>query len=142
MGSVIQATDPEVARERDARMAANPLVIKTPQPALGAGWHEGGPLAGRVAPQPLLDNGTRFDEGVGDRFVLVASPEAMRSCAGLAHERLVLREAQDVAVRQWLRDVGCEALLLRPDRHVAASASRTVDVVAMVKRYALGEGHA
>ncbi len=139
MGSVIQATDPEVARERDARMAANPLVIRTPQPALGPGWHEGGALAGRLAPQPLLADGSRFDVGLGDRFALVATPEACGSLKDLANERLVLREASDASVRQWLSDVGCVALLLRPDRHVAATAQHANDMAALVKRFVMGE---
>lgn len=140
LGGVIQATDPEVARERDARMAASPLVIKTPQPALGPGWHAGGAVAGRVAPQPLLDDGRRFDDGLGDRFALVATREALGTCATLASERLVLREAGDGAVKQWLRDAGCEALLLRPDRHIAATAAHAADIPALLRRYVAGEG--
>ena len=140
LGGVIQATDPEVARERDARMAASPLVIKTPQPALGPGWHAGGAVAGRVAPQPLLDDGRRFDDGLGDRFALVATPEALRTCTAQASERLVLREAGDGAVKQWLHDAGCEALLLRPDRHIAATAAQAADIPTLLRRYVAGEG--
>lgn len=140
LGSVIQATDPEVARERDARMAASPLVIKTPQPALGPGWHAGGAVAGRVAPQPLLDDGRRFDDGLGDRFALVAMPGTLEAFDALASERLVLCEARDMAVVQWLRDAGCQALLLRPDRHIAAMAAQASDIPAMVRQYVTGEG--
>jgi 3-(3-hydroxy-phenyl)propionate hydroxylase len=138
LGGVIQATDETFARERDARMSANPEVIKTPQPVLGPGWHEGGNVAGRVAPQPMLDNGTRFDDGLGDRFALIATPEALEACAVLGHERLVVREARDAAVKQWLSDLGCVALLLRPDRHVAAVAMQVSDMASLVRRYVDG----
>lgn len=140
LGGVIQTTDPDVARERDARMAAQPQVFKTPQPALGPGWHAGGPLAGRVAPQPLLDDGRRFDDGLGDRFVLVALPEVLDACGVTASERLALHPARDTAVLQWLRDLGCAALLLRPDRHIAATATQASALPALVRRYVVGEG--
>ncbi len=136
LGGVIQTTDNAVARERDARMSANPEVFKTPQPALGPGWHAGGDVAGRVAPQPMLDNGERFDDGLGDRFALIVAPDALRACGLEDHGQLVVREARDAAVKQWLSDLGCVALLLRPDRHIAAIAMQAADINDMVQRYA------
>ncbi|WP_332748988.1 bifunctional 3-(3-hydroxy-phenyl)propionate/3-hydroxycinnamic acid hydroxylase MhpA [Hydrogenophaga sp.] len=135
LGGVIQTTDEAISRERDARMSANPEVFKTPQPALGPGWHAGGNVAGRVAPQPLLDNGERFDDGLGDRFALIVAPDALRACAVEGHGQLVVREAKDAAVKQWLNDLGCVALLLRPDRHIAAVATQAADINDMVQRY-------
>ena len=139
LGGVIQTTDPVQARERDARMAAQPQVFKTPQPALGPGWHEGGPLAGRVAPQPLLDGGRRFDEGIGDRFVLVAEPGVLAASGVAASDRLAVHAARDASVLQWLRELGCVALLLRPDRHIAATAPQAARVPDLVRRYVAGE---
>src|SRR5690606_37439624 len=104
--------------------SANPEVFKTPKPALGPGWHAGGNVAGRVAPQPLLDNGERFDAGLGDRFALIVAPDAWSACTVEGHEQLVVREARDAAVMQWLSELGCVAVLLRPDRHIAAGADR------------------
>ena len=138
LGGVIQTTDEAVARERDARMSATPEVFNTPQPALGPGWHQGGLAAGRVAPQPLLDDGTRFDEGLGDRFLLVATAAALDACPVASHGQLAVREACDHAVAQWLRDLGCEALLLRPDRHIAAVAAHARDMGDLVQRYVAG----
>lgn len=142
LGSIIQATDPEVARERDARMAASPEVFRTPQPALGAGWHQGGPVAGRIAPQPLMDDGTRFDDGLGDRFALVATPQAMQAMQAMQadgardNRHLALREARDPTVIQWLQDLQAQAVLLRPDRHIAATAIHAGEIPAMLQRYA------
>lgn len=135
LGGVIQTTDEAVARERDARMSANPEVFKTPQPALGPGWHAGGNVAGRVAPQPLLDNGERFDDGLGDRFALIVTPDAWSACTVEGHEQLVVREARDAAVKQWLSELGSVAVLLRPDRHIAAVATQAADIHDMVQRY-------
>jgi 3-(3-hydroxy-phenyl)propionate hydroxylase len=135
LGGVIQTTDEAVARERDARMSANPEVFKTPQPALGPGWHAGGNLAGRVAPQPVLDSGDRFDDGMGDRFALIVAPGALHACEVESDGQLVVREARDAAVKQWLTDLGCVALLLRPDRHIAAVAMQADDIHGMVQRY-------
>ena len=135
LGGVIQTTDETVARERDARMSANPEVFKTPQPALGPGWHAGGDVAGRVAPQPMLDDGERFDDGLGDRFALIVASDALRACEVEAHGQLVVREARDAAVKQWLSDLGCVAVLLRPDRHIAAVATQAADIHDMVQRY-------
>jgi len=42
-------------------------------------------------------------------------------------------------VKQWLRDAGCEALLLRPDRHIAATAAQATDIPALLRRYVAGE---
>ncbi|MCY1372584.1 hypothetical protein D9M69_598010 [compost metagenome] len=48
---------------------------------------------------------------------------------------MVVREAKDAAVKQWLNDLGCVALLLRPDRHIAAVATQAADINDMVQRY-------
>jgi 3-(3-hydroxy-phenyl)propionate hydroxylase len=135
LGGVLQTTDVEQARERDARMAANPEVFRTPQPPLGPGWHTGGHQAGRIAPQPLLDDGSRLDDHLGDRFALVGTAGLLRACRARESARLAVHEARDAAVAAWLDSLQAEAVLLRPDRHIAAIATGPDEVADLVNRY-------
>ncbi len=123
LGSVIQTRDPEVARNRDAAMAANPQILTTPQPALGPGAHAGVPPAGTVAWQPFTADGRRFDDVAGYQFALVTMPELATAAKELAAKRYAVHVATDERTRGWLGDLGIRAALIRPDRYIAAVAS-------------------
>ncbi|MDP2219586.1 MAG: bifunctional 3-(3-hydroxy-phenyl)propionate/3-hydroxycinnamic acid hydroxylase [Hydrogenophaga sp.] len=122
-GKVIQATDHEVVKKRDASMLANTEVFHTPQPALGSGAHEGGRIAGTVSVQPVLKDGTRLDDVVGYRFVLVANPDICSDLNVTPDERVAVIPAHDPSLKNWLESLSAQAVLVRPDRYIAGAAS-------------------
>jgi 3-(3-hydroxy-phenyl)propionate hydroxylase len=124
VGRVIQTTDRESARRRDADMAERPQSFATPQPRLGPGAHEGSEHAGRVGEQPVLADGTRLDDRAGYRHAVLVRPE----WATAAHDGIPFVVADSVEALAWLERLDAGAVLLRPDRYVAAVAARRDDV--------------
>jgi 3-(3-hydroxy-phenyl)propionate hydroxylase len=126
LGRVIQATDLDAAAARDREMTTAIREFRTPQPRLGAGWHAGD-AGGHVGLQPLLNDGSRFDDKAGYRFALIAEPTlAARASAMLdtrQKARVAVIEADESAVSEWLKLAGARAVLLRPDRYVGGVAN-------------------
>lgn len=126
LGGVIQATDPEAARERDARfLRGAPEVFEFPVPQLGPGlWAGGHAAAGRVFGQPRLADGRRLDEPLGLGWGLIA-PRAWRETLAAPTSALQATwiDADDARLQPLLQAQGLRALLLRPDRYVAAAAA-------------------
>ncbi|MEO8523635.1 MAG: bifunctional 3-(3-hydroxy-phenyl)propionate/3-hydroxycinnamic acid hydroxylase [Caldimonas sp.] len=134
LGSVIQATDPELVRRRDAEMAASPQVFHTPQPALGPGAHDAAGPAGKVSAQPVSDDGAKLDDRVGYRFAVIADAALARTVT--ATDRLVVIAADDPSLESWLQSLGARAVLLRPDRYIAGIAQDQESLEALVRRHA------
>jgi len=134
LGGIIQATDPAQVARRNAEMAANPQVFHTPQPALGPGAHDGGAMAGRIAPQPVFDDGSRFDDTVGDRFALVVQPALQAVALAAAGSRALVVPAIQPALQAWLAGFGAGAVLVRPDRYVAGTAADATALRALLQR--------
>jgi 3-(3-hydroxy-phenyl)propionate hydroxylase len=128
LGAVIQTTDPEVARQRDADFAQRPQVFHTPQPSLGPGAHAGGEHGGRIAPQGLADDGSRMDDVVGYAYALVVAPSALEAAQSAAGGRVAIVPANDAQSAAWLDQLKAVAVLVRPDRYVAGVAT-TVDAL-------------
>lgn len=122
LGAIIQATDPAVVARRDAEMATSPQVFSTPQPALGPGAHDGGAFGGRIAPQPVFHDGSRFDDAIGDRFALVVRAELAAAASAMAGDSAVVLPATNATLQAWLAGFDAAAVLLRPDRYVAGTA--------------------
>ncbi len=134
LGSVIQATDPAVVEKRNAEMAANPQIFHTPQPALGPGAHDGGEQAGRVAAQPVFDDGSRLDDRIGYRFALVVQPGLEAAATQLAGDRAVVVPATPATLAAWLEPFAAAAVLVRPDRYVAGTAAHGDALPALLQR--------
>jgi 3-(3-hydroxy-phenyl)propionate hydroxylase len=120
LGSLIQTTDPEAARRRDAEMRATKPVFKTPSPQLGPGLHEAGAFAGCIGEQPALGDGTRLDDRIGYRAALLIDPDW---AIGPVGDHLTVVPADSPAAKAWLQRLGTRALLQRPDRYVLGVAS-------------------
>jgi len=140
LGGVIQDTDVERARARDARMAAQPEVFRTPTPPLGPGAHDGvreGSAVGRLAPQPVMPDGRRLDDAIGYRFAVIAPQAWLDALPADApgDDRLRRLPAEQADGQAWLKGCGVPALLLRPDRHVAGVALDVADLQGLVSRY-------
>jgi 3-(3-hydroxy-phenyl)propionate hydroxylase len=128
LGAIIQATDPQVAAERDARfLAGETTVFEFPQPGLGAGLHAG-PLGGTLFPQPRLADGRLLDEALGDAFAVLGDAATIDAVDDATRARwrdagaVVLRDPGDAA-GAWWRERGATAVVLRPDRYLLGTAS-------------------
>ena len=129
LGAIIQTTDPEAARARDARFTAGaPEIFEFPAPRLGPGlWRgESAPVA-QVFPQPALDDGRLLDALVGPRFAVIAAPSLLAAVgestrAWWRWQQVVEVPATDATLRAWLQQHGAAAVLLRPDRYSAGVA--------------------
>ncbi|MBV9629294.1 MAG: bifunctional 3-(3-hydroxy-phenyl)propionate/3-hydroxycinnamic acid hydroxylase [Xanthobacteraceae bacterium] len=136
LGGIIQATDPEIARRRDAELIANPTMLRPITPRLGPGLHgDAPPPAGARAAQPRLGDGARFDDRVGYHFAV------------LARQRLI--DALPIRIMDWIDQMGArlvpadgeaadclsslntDAVVIRPDRHILGIAANPVELEAL-----------
>lgn len=133
LGGVIQATDPDKARKRDAELLANPTMIRPLMPRLGPGLHGSAAApAGTRAEQPKLGDGQRMDDRAGYRFaVLIASDLANT----LSRETLAMLENLNAVVvpadgdaSAYLTRIGARAIVVRPDRHILGVAKSTDEI--------------
>ncbi len=138
LGNIIQTTDPQAARARDARFAAGPTeIFQFPAPRLGPGvWQGEHARVAQIFPQPELAPGHLLDRDIGYRFALLAEPawldamETTQQAAWRAHGVVLLRASSEEA-RTALADCEAPAVLLRPDRYVLARVQHAQDLSAL-----------
>jgi 3-(3-hydroxy-phenyl)propionate hydroxylase len=145
MANLVQTTDVHVAAQRDAYLLAEPEKGFPADPALGPGLHTGDVdvHAGRLSIQPLLHDGTRLDDIVGNRFLLAAEPELL---AGLpASLRAALEDEPEITVLtsteqigELLHSVMSPAVVVRPDRYVAGTAQTAQSLEELLRMLPLG----
>ena len=129
LGDIIQTTDPQAARERDAKFkAGQPEIFQFPAPRLGAGvWHGDADVVAQVFPQPMLMDGRLLDAALGLHFAVIGD-EALLGSVNVETRSLwralgvVVLSAQDPELQSWLTQHGVHAVLLRPDRYIAGVA--------------------
>jgi 3-(3-hydroxy-phenyl)propionate hydroxylase len=135
LGAIIQTTDPEAARARDAKFkAGQPEIFEFPAPRLGPGVWQGdrAPVA-QVFPQPMLADGRMLDAVLGLNFAVIAD-EALLARVSEATRALwrdlgvVALPAQHPELQAWLAQHGVRAVLLRPDRYVAGVAQTAAEL--------------
>jgi 3-(3-hydroxy-phenyl)propionate hydroxylase len=139
LGSVIQATDPEQARRRDAQLLANPTMLKPLAPRLGPGLHgDAAAPAGTRAEQPRLADGRRLDDHVGYRFALLAAPVFIAALPACTRHKL---EALDAAIvhadgeaAAYLERLNAAAVVIRPDRHILGVAASVPELDRVITR--------
>jgi 3-(3-hydroxy-phenyl)propionate hydroxylase len=115
-GSIIQTTDPELARLRDRQLASDPSAAPPAPglPALGPGVHLDG--GGHQIPQI-----GRSDDRLTPGFTLVTpSPTLAAGLRAPSDGPVVV--APELA--DWFRENDAECALVRPDRYVAFTARR------------------
>ena len=135
LGDIIQTTDPQAARERDAKFkAGQPEMFQFPAPRLGPGvWVGDAAPVGRVFPQPMLSDGQRLDRRVGSHFAVVGDATLL---SGVSHETRTRWQSHHVVevvdegdeLRAWLNEHGVRAVVLRPDRYVMGVANTPADL--------------
>ena len=89
-----------------------------------------GGLAGTLCPNPVLGDGLRFDEVVGNRFALITSSpltDAQRNELSSRGAAVVLA-APGSELDRWLRKGRASAAIVRPDRAVM-QAGRSVEAL-------------
>jgi 3-(3-hydroxy-phenyl)propionate hydroxylase len=139
LGSVIQATDPEKARQRDRDLVANPTMLRPLAPRLGHGLDRGAPPpVGTRARQPKLADGTMLDDRVGYRFVVLASADFIETLPAATPARLrgsdVALVAADGDAARYLAELGTSAVVIRPDRYILGVAANAAELDAVLAR--------
>ena len=137
LGGIIQATDPEIARRRDAELIANPTMLRPITPRLGPGLHGGAPPpAGARAAQPRLGDGARIDDRVGYHFAVLARPQLIDALPDKVSDRIDQMGAAlvpaDGEAADYLSSLNTEAVVIRPDRHILGIATNPVELEALL----------
>ena len=139
LGSVIQTTDPEKARQRDRDLIANPTMLRPLAPPLGHGLHgDAPPPAATRAAQPRLEDGTQLDDRVGYRFAVLASRRLADALP--AETRATLDDTDVVLViatgeaAEYLANLRVDAVVIRPDRYILGVASTPAELNTILTR--------
>lgn len=133
IGDIVTATDRAAAAARDARILAGSRELRPITPRLGPGLHGNAPApAGTLSTQPILPDGTRLDDVVGLRFLVAASRRLARTVPEGA-DAVVMSEPADV-IGPFLREYGCEAIVVRPDRYVLGITSDARGLESLLSR--------
>lgn len=118
--------------------ADQPAHMESIKPPLGRGFFAGrNHLAGQLAPQPELIDGTRLDVRVGYRFALLGVPPFIAELPPSLQEALSQRDlvvvVDDVpSLQEWLKAHEAKAVVVRPDRYVLGSAHDETDLSALL----------
>ena len=103
-------------------------------PGVADGWNG---LAGQLARQPVLADGTRLDDRVGYRFAALVQPDFAADLPADTLGRLVEREVVVVAdnapgLQTWLQAADASAILVRPDHYVLGAVHSLQELGALV----------
>lgn len=135
LGDIIQTTDPQAARERDAKFkAGQPESFQFPAPRLGPGvWLGDHAPVAQVFPQPLLADGRPLDAAVGLNFAVIGDAAVLGAVSEDTRERWAVHRVVALAadapqLQDWLQQHAVRALLLRPDRYVMGVANTASDL--------------
>jgi 3-(3-hydroxy-phenyl)propionate hydroxylase len=137
LGGIIQATDPEIARKRDAELIANPTMLRPITPRLGPGLHgDAPPPAGTRAAQPRLGDGERIDDRVGYHFAVLAKSQLIGALPTKVRDRInqigATLVSADGEAAGYLSSLETEAVVIRPDRHILGIAMNSVELEALL----------
>lgn len=144
IAAVMNTTDPEVARQRDAHMIANPMPYDESTPRLGPGLSADGdpPPAGFLSSQVVLDDGTRFDDRVGWRFLAAIAPglkdglpEDVAEALDDEDLFLVVDPESEAGAKLLALHGDHRAVIVRPDRYVLGVADDRDGLVQVVRRW-------
>jgi 3-(3-hydroxy-phenyl)propionate hydroxylase len=139
LGGLIQTTDPEKARQRDRSLIANPTMLRPITPRLGRGLHgdAAAPAATRAA-QPRLADGTLLDDRIGFRFGVLAAPRMADALPAPIRAEFDGTDAvlvvADGPAAAYLGELGTDAVVIRPDRHILGVASSPAELDRVLAR--------
>lgn len=142
LGDIIQTTDTEAAKARDAKFRqGQPEIFQFPAPVLGHGMvAEGLAPVGQIFPQPQLDNGQWLDEVIGNHFAVIALPEVLQEVSSQTRAQwkqwqVVSHSAQDANLRAWLEQHCVQAVVVRPDRYILGMVSNSAQLDALSQQW-------
>ena len=142
LGDIIQTTDPEAAKARDAKFRqGQPEIFQFPAPVLGHGMVAAGPVpVGQTFPQPQLSNGQWLDEAIGNHFAVIALPELLQEVSPQTRAQwkqwqVVSQSAQDESLRAWLDQQSVRAVLVRPDRYILGMVNTSAQLDALSQQW-------
>jgi 3-(3-hydroxy-phenyl)propionate hydroxylase len=142
LGDIIQTTDPEAAKARDAKFRqGQPEIFLFPAPVLGHGMVAAGPVpVGQTFPQPQLSNGQWLDEAIGNHFAVIALPELLQEVSPQTRAQwkqwqVVSQSAQDESLRAWLDQQSVRAVLVRPDRYILGMVNTSAQLDALSQQW-------
>lgn len=135
LGNIIQTTDPQAARERDAKFkSGQPETFEFPAPRLGPGvWRGNSAPVAQVFPQPLLADGRLLDALLGLNFAVIADPVVLNGVSDDTRDRwhaqgVVVLPARDPEILAWLENHRLRAVILRPDRYILGAAQTSTEL--------------
>lgn len=159
LGRAHTIREPAAAAERDRGLLARRATRSHPEKIVFPGLHNGylaessGPGRGELSVQGVVDDGTRrgpLDQVVGQGFQLIAPANViadLERSGSLAHMhgtrlRLVpltrepgsgILDVEDT-YHSWLAELGCAAVLVRPDFYVYGTATDVTDAERLVRQ--------
>jgi 3-(3-hydroxy-phenyl)propionate hydroxylase len=133
LGGVINTKAIEAGLAAGETRENAPVKLEVKKPQLGPGLAFGDlPLAGHLAPQFVLNDGSRGDDRIGYNHVLLVEPlAALSSRHRCPHSQAGLKilTSDDAAdIGRWLREHGIIAALVRPDRYVHGTARNDAEL--------------
>ncbi|WIW43700.1 bifunctional 3-(3-hydroxy-phenyl)propionate/3-hydroxycinnamic acid hydroxylase [Bradyrhizobium sp. 62B] len=131
LGGVINTKAIEAGLAAGEARENAPVKLEVRKPLLGPGLapHDM-PLAGDLAPQFELRDGSRSDDRVGyGHALLVADAAGLSSRPALVQAELKILASDDSAgIGEWLSRHGIIAALVRPDRYVRGAARNEIEL--------------
>jgi 3-(3-hydroxy-phenyl)propionate hydroxylase len=127
LGNIIRDTERAVAAGGDAVARREEEKFTTPEPRLGPGVHDASAHAGGIAAQPRLGDGRRLDEVTGYHAALLVAPVFSNFFGDPGGDVRVVA-ADSEASQDYLRSLGAQAVLIRPDRYIYGTASRMDEI--------------
>ena len=131
LGGVINTKAIEAGLAAGEARENAPVKLEVKKPLLGPGLASRGlPLAGELAPQFELRDGSRSDDRIGYSHVLfVADTAVLALCPALTQAGLEILTSDDAeGIGDWLRKHGMIAALVRPDRYVRGAARNETEL--------------
>lgn len=135
LGRLINATDPDSALKAAFRQPDGSYRMTSIKPDLGPGLAAGDAAqSGRLFPQPDLGDGRRLDDLASYGFVLVATPAmARRSRAATCRAGFPVVTADTATTLEAaLAELAAGAAVVRPDRYILGTATRTAELDALI----------
>lgn len=142
MGKIVCMLDKTAAAARNrellARKSSGAQDVSVHYPDLKGGYLTDTAFSGALFPQPVATDGSRLDVILGLDPVLISRSATHGSSGGI---RAFCIDEQDIRkfagpIGAWLGEVGADAVLVRPDRHVfgTGDAAMLLDAWAAMAR--------
>jgi len=134
LGRIIRDTERAVAEGGDAVARREQEKFSTPEPRLGPGVHDKSAHAGVIAAQPRLADGGRLDDAAGYHAVLLVAPRFLEVASSQSGAVCVVA-ANSEESEAYLRSLGAQAVLIRPDRYIYGTAGGADDIGRLLAGY-------